>query len=265
MKARIVSSMMNRIKVSGLALGLWAAAALPASAGGVSVTYKVDVGPMTLSTVKFTLDLGAEAVLGRAKIETSGLSRVFAEYTAVAESESAISAEALRPVRFRLVRQRDDDRRETSLNWSPAGDLTYDPPIPKPDRRARIENALGQGVSDPITTVLRIGAAGVDPCPSVHDVFDGRDVFQLALTDLGKGELDDDTGYRGPVQRCSVRWTPVAGRAKDRNSPGDSYDVAFAPVGKLPSGRDLWLPVLMSGSLKGLPFRAYAERVKARD
>jgi hypothetical protein len=47
--------------------------------------------------------------------------------------------------------------------------------------------------------------------------------------------------------------------------PGDTYDVAFAPVGKLPRGQQLWLPVDLTGSLKGLPFRAYAEKIDVVD
>jgi hypothetical protein len=58
-----------------------------------------------------------------------------------------------------------------------------------------------------------------------------------------------------------VRWTPVAGRAKDKGVPGDSYDVAFAPVAELDDGRKLWLPVEMSGKLKGLGFRGYVTKV----
>ena len=65
------------------------------------------------------------------------------------------------------------------------------------------------------------------------------------------------------MQNCSVRWTPVAGRAKDKGVPGDSYDVAFAPVAELDDGRKLWLPVDMSGKLKGLGFRGYVTKLKA--
>jgi hypothetical protein len=257
--------MMRLVKTGGLTATLLLLAVLPARASDLSVSYKVDVGPVTLSTIKFSLDLGSEPIRSRAKIETSGLSQVFAEFSAVAEGESKMDASGLKPVSFRMVRERNNKRREASLSWDGSGALSYDPPIKKQELRASVERALSADVMDPITAVLRIGTPSEAPCPSVHQVFDGRDVFELSLTDKGRDQLDSDEVYRGPVQLCEVRWTPVAGRDKERNVPGDSYDVSFAPVGKLPSGRELWIPMEVSGTIKGLPFRAYADKLKARD
>ena len=131
----------------------------------------------------------------------------------------------------------------------------------KSDRKERLDAAIANGVVDPFTAVLRIGMAGDSPCPSTHQVFDGREVFELALFDKGAGKLDGDAAWKGAVQQCEVRWTPIAGRAKDKGVPGDSYDVAFAPVAELDDGRKLWLPVEMSGKLKGLGFRGYVTKV----
>ena len=248
-----------------LALGLLGLTAGNAVAGQVAVTYKVDVGPMTLTTIRFVLDVSDDAVNGKARIKSGGVANLFAEYSAVAEARTMINGGAPQPVSFHLVRERDNDIRKASLSWTTDGSITYEPQSPKPERRESIARALSSGVTDPITAVLRIGTAGDTPCPSVHEVFDGRDVFELALTDKGSGKVSSDVAYRGTAQRCDVRWTPLAGRAKERNVPGDSYDVAFAPVGRLPSGQQLWLPVELSGSLKGMPFRAYAETLKAAE
>lgn len=251
------------MRTGGFAAGLLVAAALPAAADGLSVSYKVDVGPVTLSTVSFVLDMGADPIRSRARIETTGLSRVFAEYTAQAEGENALDESGLKPLRFRMVREKNNKRREASLSWNGSGALSYEPQINKPELRASVDRALNDKVMDPITAVLRIGTASAAPCPSVHQVFDGRDVFELSLTDKGRGQIDGDEAYQGPVQLCEVRWTPVAGRDKERNVPGDSYAVSFAPVSRLPSGQDLWIPVEVSGTIKGLPFRAYADKLKA--
>lgn len=248
-----------------LGFGLLGLTVHSAAAGQVAVTYKVDVGPVTLTTVRFTLDVGENAVNGKARIKSGGVANLFAEYSAVAESTSLIGAAAPRPVSFHLVRERDKEVRKASLSWTADGVLSYEPQSKRPERRDSIAKALSNGVADPITAVLRIGTAGTTPCPSVHDVFDGRDVFQLALTGKGSGTVSEDVDFRGSVQRCDVRWTPLGGRAKEKNVPGDIYDVSFAPVGKLPSGQQLWLPVELTGSLKGMPFRAYAEKLTAAD
>jgi hypothetical protein len=259
------ASQMRKVLFWTFALGFLSFAAQGAAAGQVAVTYKVDVGPMTLTTVRFEIDAGADRVTSTARIKSGGLANLFAEYSAVAEATSLIGSGAPQPVSFNLVRERDKDIRRSSLSWSPDGVLTYEPQHGKPERRDSIARALSAGVTDPITAVLRIGTAGETPCPSVHDVFDGRDVFELSLTGRGSGKLDGDAAFKGEVQRCEVRWTPLAGRAKEKNVPGDIYDVAFAPVGRLPAGQRLWLPVDLTGSLKGLPFRAYAEEIDVAD
>lgn len=261
----VLAKNMRKARSIILGFGFLGLAVHSAAAGQVAVTYKVDVGPMTLTTVRFTLDVSESAVNGKARIKSGSVANLFAEYSAVAESTSLIGGPAPQPVSFQLVRERDNDVRKASLSWNPDGVLSYEPQSRKPERRDSIARALNSDVADPITAVLRIGTAGATPCPSVHDVFDGRDVFELALTDKGSGTVSEDVDFRGSVQRCDVRWTPLGGRAKEKNVPGDTYDVSFAPVGKLPSGQQLWLPVELTGSLKGMPFRAYAEKLSAAD
>jgi hypothetical protein len=236
------------------------AAAEPVSA--VQVAYNIDVGPLTMTVVRYGLDISDGAMRSRAQIKSNGISRLFAEYTANVEAESRASGPAIAPVSFYLVREKDEKTREARLRWTGTG-IDYAPREKRPERRARVDNALNDEVADPMTAVLRIGTAGETPCPSVQQIFDGRDVYELALTDKGRGELNGDEGYRGEVRHCEVSWTPIAGRAAEKNEPRDSYDVSFAPIGELPSGRTLWLPVALSGKLKGLPFKAYVTKLKS--
>ena len=243
-----------------------AAAAVPAHAEpvrAVSVSYNVDIGPMTMIVVKYALNHSGDALEARANIRSNGLSRMFSEYSAKAEGRSRAETQGITPVSFRLVREKDDRKKETSLQWNGPGAITYAPREKKPERRQRIEQALNAAVADPMTAVLRIGTAGDVPCPAVQQVFDGRDVYELSLADKGEGRLDRDAAYRGPVRVCEVSWTPIAGRAAEKNEPRESYEVSFAPVGELPSGRTLWLPVSLSGKLKGIPFEAYATKLSA--
>ena len=254
------------MRIALAAAALLASAAVPAQAepvSAVSVSYNIDVGPMTMTVVKYGLDLKEGAMRSRAQIKSHGISRVFSEYTANVEAESRARGPAIAPVSFRLVRERDDSIREARLQWKDGGAIDYSPRETKAERRARIDNALNDEVADPMTAVLRIGTSGETPCPSVHQIFDGRDVFELALTDKGEGEMKGDGGYRGKVRNCEVSWTPIAGRAAEKNEPRESYDVSFAPIGELPSGRTLWLPVSLSGELKGLRFTAYVTKLKS--
>jgi len=245
-----------------LVLGLAAAAPATAQAAGVTVNYNVDVGPLTVTVVKLNLDLSGGEARAEARIETNGVSRAFSEFGATAEAQTRLGDAPPEPVVYRITRDQSDMRKVTTVTWND-GAPTYDPPIKNAERKAKLDAALAGGVIDPVTAVLRMGTVGESPCPSTHEVFDGREVFELALTDKGMGTLDaDDVDWKGEVQHCSVRWTPVAGRAKDKGVPGDSYDVDFAPVAELENGHKLWLPVQMSGKLKGLGFRGYVTKVK---
>lgn len=253
--------MRRSVPAAVLTLGL-AASAQAEPVSSVSVTYNIDVGPMTMTVIKYGVTLDEGALRSRVQIKSHGISRVFSEYTAKAEAESRARGKSITPVRFHLVREREDNVREARLEWRD-GAIDYAPKEKKAERRARIDNALNAKIADPMTAVLRIGTAGETPCPTVQQVFDGRDIFELSLADKGMGNMDGNEGYNGPVRRCTVTWTPIAGRAVEKNIPSDTYDVAFAPVGELPSGRTLWLPVSMSGSLKGLRFKAYATKFKS--
>lgn len=253
---------MRLATLSLFALGLATAGACAAQAAGVTVNYNVDVGPLTVTEVKLSLDVTGDAAHAKARIRTAGMSRAFSEFGATAEAETRLGETAPEPVSYKITRDQSDMRKVTTVTWN-GGAPSYDPPMKNAQRRAKLDEALAGGVVDPVTAVLRMGTVGENPCPSTHEVFDGREVFELALTDKGRGTLDDGAAaWKGEVQRCSVRWTPIAGHTKDKGVPGDSYDVAFAPVAELAGGRKLWLPVEMSGKLKGLNFRGYITKVK---
>ena len=251
---------MRQATLGLLALGLAAAAPAAAEAAGVTVSYNIDVGPLTVSVVKFSVDVTGDEARARARIKTAGMSRVFSEFGATAEAETRLGEAPPEPLSYKITRDQSDMRKVTTLNWQ-GGAVSYDPPMKNSERKTKLDAALAGGVIDPITAVLRMGMLGDSPCPSTHEVFDGREVFELALTDKGIGKADGDAAWNGKVQRCSVRWTPIAGRSKDKGVPGDSYDVSFAPVADLENGRKLWLPVEMSGSIKGLGFKGYLTKV----
>lgn len=257
---------MRKPPLTALLPALFLAAAAPVAAGQVeslAVNYNIDLGPLTVTEVTYRLEVAKGAARAEARIETKGISRVFSEYTAKVNAESRADASEIAPVQFRLVRLRDGKTREAHVDWRGQGEIDYGPKDKKPERRERLEKALNADVIDPMTAVLSIGSAGKAPCPSVQQIFDGRDVFELSLTDKGTGRLDAE-GYQGPVRRCEVNWLPIAGRAVERNEPRESYDVDFAPVGEMPSGKTLWIPVSLSGKLKGLRFTGYVTKLKAQ-
>lgn len=253
---------MRKSPLGALVVALAALACQPAAASEISATFNVDVGPMTMSVVRLELDTSGDVIQARSRIKGNGIASMFSEYSVDVSAEARTVSSGVQPMRFSLLRERDDNRREASLSWSDQGAISYEPKIKKPALRQKVEEALGPNVVDPLTVILRLGAAGSDPCSLMHQVFDGRDVFELAFTEKGRGKLTGLPAYTGDVHHCQVRWTPIAGRAMEKKLPGDVYDVSFAPVGRLTSGQTLWLPVVMSGKLKGLSFSIYATKLK---
>ncbi|MFN4140700.1 DUF3108 domain-containing protein [Aestuariivirga sp.] len=233
------------------------AVALPAHAAEqISISYRLDVTSVTMMTAKFDLDFSPDAVRAKARIKNKGISELFSQYSAKVMIESKIRDAEIRPAQFHLTREKRDRTKETLVSWNDGGKVSVDPPAHrKAEVRAKVEQALTGDVADPITAILRVGSSGANPCPSVQLAFDGQNVFQLTFRDLGKGEAEAGS-YRGPVQNCEVRWSPIAGSSAEKGEPGEDYRVAFAPAGTLPSGKTLWLPVSLTGSIKGLPFEA---------
>lgn len=244
-----------------VAFALALAGTSAAGAAGVTATYNVDVGPLTVTEVKLNLEVSDGEARTKARIKAAGVSRAFAEFGATAEAETRFDGASPQPVSYRMTRDQSDMRKVTTVSWSGEGAPSYDPPIRNAERAAKLDQAIAGGVVDPVTAVLRIGTEGANPCPSKHVVFDGREVYELALVDKGMGPFEGDAAWQGEVQHCTVRWTPIAGRAKDKGVPGDDYEVDFAPVATLDDGRKLWLPVQMSGKLKGMGFSGYLTKV----
>ncbi|WP_373503861.1 DUF3108 domain-containing protein [Aestuariivirga sp.] len=229
----------------------------------VSATYNVNVGPMTMMVVRFGSSFSSDAVRSQATIKSKGISAVFSEFTARAEGDGRLDGQIIQPALFTLSRERDDRKKKTTIEWGDGGTITTDPPAhKKPDVRARIESALTPDVSDPITAILRVGTTAENPCNAKQRVFDGRDVFDLTLSDAGAGVKKKDGAYRGPVRNCRVRWHPVAGRSAERREPDGTYGISFAPLGTLASGQTFWLPVALSGTIKGLDFEVHMTKLK---
>ena len=83
---------MNKASLCLLALGLVVFGTPVAQAAGVTVSYNVDIGPMTVTVVKVAIDVSGEQAHAKARIKTVGMSRVFSEFGATAEAETRLGS-----------------------------------------------------------------------------------------------------------------------------------------------------------------------------
>jgi hypothetical protein len=226
----------------------------------LAASYRLDVGPITPITIDFAAAFSPSDVRASAEVRTRGISAIFSEYNAKAQSDGVIENDLIRPSRFSLTQYRRDP---AALQWSAVGKLTMSHPAHRsPVVQAKIEQAMTAETADPVTAILRVATTlGKSPCASTQRIFDGLDVVDLTFSDRDAAQLAGKSAYRGPVRRCEVRWHAVAGRAAERGDPDDVYGLSFALLGPLASGQPFWLPVAMTGSIKGLGFSAYATRI----
>lgn len=87
----------------------------------------------------------------------------------------------------------------------------------KPDT-VRLKPSHSRNVLDPISALVfpvknGNSASGDDVCNRNIGVFDGKSRMNLRFRYKGRSKARV-SGYRGPVYRCSVKYTPVAGHRK---------------------------------------------------
>jgi hypothetical protein len=230
----------------------------------VVASFKLDVGPLTPIMISFRSRFSQSEVHSQAEVRTRGISSIFSEYNAVAQSLSLLDAQHINPSRFTLAQHK---REKSVLEWSTDGALVMNRPAHKDAIvQAKVLNSNSPDTADPITAVLRVATSlGSSPCSSTQRVFDGQDVVDLTFTDTNEGTLTGKSVYRGPVRQCEVRWHAVAGRAAERGDRDEIYGISFASLGTIVSGQQFWLPVSMTGSIKGLGFSAYATQIVIND
>lgn len=253
-------------KIAGATVGALVLAWRPAAADDIDLQLKVDVGGLTVMKVKLGFTLSEGGFGTEAVIRSEGLAALWGEYKMSAEGSGLNGADGIRPRAYSFRRDKDGKKKSRQLSWGEDGMLRqHQAASNDADVQAGIDAALTASTFDPLSAILRLGLnSGKTPCGTTYRVFDGRDVFDVALGPRENAMLDgdSDTAYEGPAHFCDFKWVAIAGRWFSKSKPSelvDDYDVWFAPVPV--SGQKVWLPMLITGKLKGLKFKAYAARI----
>lgn len=258
---------------SACALTLAAAAlALPgsvhaASESQIAISYEVEVGSMSAMRISYNAALSDKTYRSHASIKTKGLASMFSDYQMEMAASGTLDDGGIRPERYRSQADKKNAEKILEVNWRGGdGPAVNSTPRDKEDE-ALVAKGLTSGLIDPLSMLLRMTALQANkPCSSVERVVDGREVYDLSFTLSGEVTLGSDNPgrYRGKAFKCSMTYTPVAGRpaVKYRKSGGkpSRFDIWFAPVKSGASGETLFVPVLATGKLKGLRFVAYARK-----
>lgn len=254
-----------------LALGL-SAGSVPGGAQAadsqLEITYEVKVSSVSAMRISYKATLSATGYQSTASVKTKGLADMFSDYRMEMAAAGAFDGDGLKPSHYRSEAGKSDKKKILEVSWQDDNPAVNSTPRDKEDD-ALVTDGLTSGLVDPLSMLMRKAAlqAG-QPCRSVERVVDGREVYDLRFTLAGEVTLGSNSPgvYRGKALKCTMTYTPVAGRPavkfKRNGSVPSKFDIWFAPVGSAGAEKALYLPVLASGKLQGMSFVAYVREAR---
>lgn len=239
--------------------------AVAASKSQIRAAYVVEVGGIQMLKMSYDAALTETTYQSAAAVKTRGLAGLFSDYKMDMTAKGAVNGNDARPSQFTSRAEKKDENKTIELSWRDGKPPAVDPSLDADDERL-LGDAVTASLIDPLSMVMRMTALQTDqPCRTVERVFDGKEVYDLRFELKGKVTIGSADGgsYRGQAYKCSVTYTPVAGRAaakfKKKGLVPQKFDIWFAPARSGTNGA-LFIPVLATGKLKGFSFVAYASK-----
>lgn len=253
---------------SALTMGLMAGAqsiTAQAAESELAVTYEVEVGSLSAMRIAYKAALSADGYESTASVKTKGFANLFSDYRMEMASAGGFAGGTVAPSHYRSESLKSKSKKKVlEVRWKDGNPAVASTPRDKEDD-ALVAPGLTSGLVDPLSMLLRKATLQESqPCPSVERVVDGREVYDLRFTLDGEVKLGSKNPgvYRGKALKCSMTYTPVAGRPavkfKKSGSAPSKFDIWFAPIGPAGSGKAMYVPVLATGKLQGMSFVAYA-------
>ncbi|MFO1035020.1 MAG: DUF3108 domain-containing protein [Hyphomicrobiales bacterium] len=247
-------------KTALLIMALAAAAAAPAEAGSAVVAqYKVEAANTTILRALYQANIDGNSFTSSLSGKTAGISNFLKGVRLEMSAAGQMTGDGFLPGNFQnMKKKKHKDARTTGINWAADGTvkvITDKGAQPLPDGVAK---ALGKPSADPLTAILNIATmSAAKPCTGKLRVYDGKDVYDLGLAlgaqvKLGGGKAD---GFR-----CTITYTPIAGRSFDQGEKDvDSYQAVFVPVVLNGASSPAYFPVQLVGKTMGVTYTVQAQ------
>jgi hypothetical protein len=213
----------HRPRPRSLALVLFLCAVATADARALDVDYFATVGGIGVGSAKLRANLDSESYRIGLSAKVGGLARLFADIAFSMESEGRIDGGALSPRRYRHSWRQDDDAETASIVFAPGepAEANVDPPPRRPERRVPLTERDRTDALDLATAFVWPAPDGLDPglCARTLPLFDGTQRFDLVLSFVRRADFETLDGATSiPSIVCAVRFHPVAGHRRDRDS-----------------------------------------------
>jgi Protein of unknown function (DUF3108) len=225
------------------ALLLWASAPAKA-ADDISAGYDVSFAGARIMRASYSATLTDGAYTTALDAKTVGVSKWLKKIKLNMNASGKLNTSGITPGSYNYARKKNEKRKERSLSFKSNGDLV----TTGTDYDESILKAISASVMDPLSMLLKLSRTK-SPCSGKHRAFDGRDVFDITLSETGK---------TGTAMNCKVVYTPIAGGDVDEgDTQPQSYEITLVPLGSAAG----YIPVRIAGSTKGVGFDVTATEV----
>lgn len=185
----------------------------PTSGGDLTMSLGYD-GRLYVKILAVELEqtAGRRNFQSKLRVLAQGPLALFKRLDVTANARGLLDRGAPRPDRFDYTSKSGKKERTLQADWtgsdveSNASPAFADMGSPPATRAQRLES------TDPLTVLMRMALAE-QPCAGSARVFDGKQRYNLNLTNLGAGRLDDAQkamGLENPI-RCQAKYEKVAG------------------------------------------------------
>jgi Protein of unknown function (DUF3108) len=210
----------------------------------IAVNYDVLFGGARIMKASYSATLGDGAYAATLDAKTVGVSKLLSKIKLSLSANGSLQKANLTPQSYNYFRKKNEKSKERNLKFATNGDLMTE----GTDYDATILKAVNASVMDPLSMLLKLTRAK-SPCSGKHRAFDGRDVFDITLSNGGKS---------GETLTCKIVYTPVAGgEVEDGDTEPKRYEITLAPIGNAQG----YVPVRIAGSTKGVGFDVNATAV----
>lgn len=215
----------------------------------ISLSYSVTGIGLSVLSAEFAIKFARDHYQATSVVKTEGIAGLLMASRWDTRAEGAITATGLRPATYRSDVSTSRGRGAVEVAWEENAFRVSALPSNKPDRIAKLREALTIDIPDPLTGVITTALFSASkPCTGSQRVFDGRRIYDLTFRLDGGLETVSGPNYKGPAYRCSVKHTPVAGQpadelADERRRPSPHHPMWLAPIELGSSGLTVLIPV----------------------
>jgi hypothetical protein len=214
------------------------------AADTLSINYDVSLGGANVMRADYSATIDGAGYSSSLNAKSVGVTKLFSKYSLSISAKGTMANNTVIPVQYGYFRKKNKKTKERGISFTPEGNLNVDAATYGDGIVATVK----KGVTDPLTMMLKLSRSA-QPCKGKHRVFDGRDVYDIALSGeaAGKG-----------IVSCTITYTPIAGSEYDEGDTEPTrYVLKLAPLG----GKAGYVPIGMAGQSKGVAFSVDANSV----